>query len=124
MTFTTRSRPTLIDIERTLIRTLSNDALRRARRLALRRAISRFARSHALWYESLFDARLLRSLPDDYFKRSAASVARSWAAQFPYQRDSSRERDVKQLEPVASDFLKILAEEEERLGLAQLTKIG
>lgn len=107
--------PSLIEIERSLIRRLTIDAERRARRLARRRAICRFARSHALWYQSLFDERLLLSLPDDFMKRCATSLARAWATQFPYYRDSSRERDVRRLEPVAREFLQILAEEEERL---------
>lgn len=117
---TRRRTPILVEIERALIRRLSSDARRRTRKLAQQRAISRFARTHTLWYESLFDERFLRSLPDDFFKRSPSSVARSWAAQFPHLRESSRERDVQRLQPVASEFLQILAEEEARLELAAI----
>ena len=110
-----RTLPSLLEFERQIVDRLSLDVERRSRKLAQRRAIERFARSHALWYESLFDERFLRTLPDDFFKRSAASVARSWAAQFPFLREESRARDVERLEPVAREFLEIRAEEERRL---------
>lgn len=113
-----RRIPTLVELERSLVKRLSDDACRRARRLARERAIARFARTHSLWYESLFDRRFFRALPDDFFRRSPSSVARSWASQFPYYRGVSRERDVERLEPVAREFLQILAEEENRLAVA------
>jgi hypothetical protein len=110
-----RQLPILISLELALLRRLAHDASRRARRLAQRRAIARFARIHPIWFESLFDSNLLRSLPEDFSKRDPASVARSWTLQFPYGNEARRERDVERLEPVARDFLQVLAEEESRL---------
>ena len=118
MKLSSRQLPSLVNLERALIQRLSLDACRRTRRLARSRAINRFARTHALWYDALFDSRSVSSLPDDYFKRNPSSLARSWAAQFPYFREVSRDRDVERLEPVAKDFLQILAEEEARLSLS------
>ncbi|HEX7005036.1 MAG TPA: hypothetical protein VF168_12695 [Trueperaceae bacterium] len=110
--------PSLLELERALSRKLTLDACRRARRVARRRALAKFSRTHSLWYRSLFGRRSLRALPDDFFARSPASLARSWAAQFPYFREVSRDRDVARLEPIAREFLQLLAEEERRLAVS------
>jgi hypothetical protein len=113
--------PPILSLERALLRRLARHARRCSLEHARRNAIERFARSQPLWYQSLFDPTFLRSLPDDFFKRSPASVARSWTVQFPYLNEERREHDVEQLLPVAEQFLSILAEEEARLELGNGT---
>jgi hypothetical protein len=113
--------PPILSLERALLRRLARHAHRRSREHARRNAIARFARSQPLWYQSLFDPAFLQSLPDDFFKRSPASVARSWTLQFPYLTEARREQDVERLLPVAEQFLRILAEEEARLELGNET---
>lgn len=119
---TGRPRPPLfLGLVRVLVWRLWHGVDRLSRVHARRLAVARFARAYPLWHASLFDSTLLRSLPDDFFRRNGRSVARSWTMQFPYRSEQSREWDVQILEPVAESFLRILAEEEARLDSQAVT---
>lgn len=105
----------LLKLEHALVRTVARDLRRREERVARERALRRFARLHASWHASLFDAAFLARLPEDLHGRDATAIARAWTQQFRYRDERRRERDVRRLEPVVGSFLHLLAEAEAEL---------
>lgn len=82
---------------------------RRARDRALRTALARFGALHAHWAASCFDATFVRRIGvDAVLAGPSVEVARSWTLQFRYADERTRERDVRQLEPVVESFAVLL----------------
>lgn len=106
--------------ELALARRLATDARRRLRGRALARAYAAFAARHPRMAASLFDQAFLTG-------RGAAAVqlgdpavlARAWTEQLPYPNEGARDGDVRRLEPVAREFLDLLAAEARAAGHAR-----
>lgn len=106
----------LTKLERKLSEMLAEDALRRVRRRALDIAMDRFEKLHPAWHESLFDRSFVRRVFSAQEEEiDATMLAREWTRRFRYQDERKRERDVRQLEPVADSFLRLLIQAEHEL---------
>lgn len=104
----------LTNLERSLADVLAKDAERRAQHRALEIAMERFRHLHPTWHESLFDDSFVRRvLEAEEGNADARTLAREWTRQFRYRDPRRRERDVRQLEPVADSFLALLAQAKE-----------
>lgn len=99
------------NLERRLADMLAKDAQRRTTARALDVAINRFKNLHALWYEALFDEAFVRRVfAAEGGRVDATTLAREWSRQFRYRDARQRERDIRQLEPVAESFLRLFAQ--------------
>lgn len=101
----------LTHLERALADVLAKDARRRTQDRALSVAIDRFGKLHPTWHEAFFDETFVRRV----FAAAdgtvdAPTLAREWTRQFRYHDPRQRERDIRQLEPVADSFLHLLAQ--------------
>jgi hypothetical protein len=105
-----------IDPSQWLARMRKRNGQVRRRRRALVIAMQRFAKLHPEWYESLFDEVFVARLPADAIAEMASTeLAREWTRQFTYCDQRRRERDVRQLTPVAESFLRLLLMAEDEL---------
>ncbi len=109
----------LLRLENGLAEALASDARRRARRLALRRALAEFEAHHNHWAHSGFDADLLaqRDGAAALETRDPSALARAWTQRFQYPNERHRERDVRRLEAVAWHLIELVVAEGVRLGL-------
>ena len=113
----------LTAMKRWLVRILDANAAERRRRRALRTAMWRFARLHPHWYDGLFDETFLGRLPAaSLTEMDATALAREWTHQYRYRDQRHRERDVRQVAPVAESFLTLLATAEADLATAASLK--
>jgi hypothetical protein len=93
----------------------------RTRRRALRSAFAAFAAEQPTWAESAFDLRLLDGPGAEALANfDVEALALAWARQFRYVDERRRERDLRQLRPVAETLLARFREALERRGVAEL----
>lgn len=102
----TRIKPRLWDQIRTSWRH------RHARRIA----VSRLSSLQPHWVALRFDETFVARLPEELVLAvDAEGVAREWTMQFTYRDERQRERDVRQVAPVAEAYFTLLAQAEAEL---------
>lgn len=107
------------DVFKWVARWISAFRCRRLERRAVRIAIARFSKLHPHWYESCFDEVFLRRLPVSRLGAvGAEELALEWTRQFRYSDQRVRNRDVRQVRPVADSFLRLLADVKDELYIA------